>query len=89
VIISNDLWRKRFAGNPQAVGKAVTLSGVDYTRHSDSPLISKRLAKRVGANRHAETARLTSQWYLGEWNLEKITPRYGDAAFRGDEILWY
>jgi len=31
VIISNDLWRNRFAGNPQAVGKAVTLNGVDYT----------------------------------------------------------
>ena len=31
VIISNDLWKNRFAGNPQAVGKAVTLSGVDYT----------------------------------------------------------
>jgi predicted permease len=31
VIISNDLWRNRFAGNPQAVGKVVTLNGVDYT----------------------------------------------------------
>jgi len=31
VIISNDLWRKRFGGNPQALGKAVTLNGVDYT----------------------------------------------------------
>jgi len=31
VIISSDLWRNRFASNPQAVGKAVTLSGVDYT----------------------------------------------------------
>jgi MacB-like periplasmic core domain len=31
VIISNDLWRNRFAGNPQALGKAVTLNGVDYT----------------------------------------------------------
>ena len=29
-IISNDLWRNRFAGTPQAVGKAVTLNGVDY-----------------------------------------------------------
>jgi predicted permease len=31
VIISNDLWRNRFGGNPQALGKAVTLNGVDYT----------------------------------------------------------
>jgi predicted permease len=31
VIISNQLWRNRFAGNPQALGKAVTLNGVDYT----------------------------------------------------------
>jgi len=31
VIISNDLWRNRFGGNPQTPGKAVTLSGVDYT----------------------------------------------------------
>ena len=31
VIISNDLWRNRFAGDPQAPGKAVTLNGVDYT----------------------------------------------------------
>ncbi len=31
VIISNELWKNRFAGNPQALGKAVTLNGVDYT----------------------------------------------------------
>jgi predicted permease len=31
VILSNELWRNRFAGNPQALGKAVTLNGVDYT----------------------------------------------------------
>jgi putative ABC transport system permease protein len=31
VIISNDLWRNRFGGNPQALGKTVTLNGVDYT----------------------------------------------------------
>jgi predicted permease len=31
VIISNDLWRNRFGGSPQAPGKAVTLNGVDYT----------------------------------------------------------
>jgi predicted permease len=31
VIISDDLWRNRFGGNPQALGKAVTLNGVDYT----------------------------------------------------------
>jgi predicted permease len=30
-IISNDLWRDRFGGNPQAPGKAITLNGVDYT----------------------------------------------------------
>ena len=30
-IISNDLWRNRFSGSPQALGKAVTLNGVDYT----------------------------------------------------------
>jgi predicted permease len=30
-IISNELWRDRFGGNPQTLGKAVTLSGVDYT----------------------------------------------------------
>jgi predicted permease len=31
VMISNRLWRDRFAGNPAAIGKAVTLDGVDYT----------------------------------------------------------
>jgi predicted permease len=31
VIISNEVWRNRFAGNPQAVGQAVTLNGVDFT----------------------------------------------------------
>jgi len=31
VIISNDLWRNRFGGDPQALGTAVTVSGVDYT----------------------------------------------------------
>jgi predicted permease len=30
-IISDELWRNRFAGNPQAVGKTVTLNGVDYS----------------------------------------------------------
>jgi predicted permease len=30
-IISNELWRDRFGGNPQTLGKAVTLNGVDYT----------------------------------------------------------
>jgi predicted permease len=30
-IISNELWRNRFGGNPQALGKAVALNGVDYT----------------------------------------------------------
>jgi len=30
-IISNDLWRNRLGGDPQALGTAVTLSGVDYT----------------------------------------------------------
>ena len=31
VIISNRLWRDRFAGSPAALGKAITLNGVDYT----------------------------------------------------------
>ena len=31
VIISNRLWRSRFAGSPQALGKSITLDGVDYT----------------------------------------------------------
>ena len=31
VIISNDLWRNHFGGNPQSLGKAVTLNGIDYT----------------------------------------------------------
>ncbi|MGB7283509.1 MAG: ABC transporter permease [Candidatus Acidiferrum sp.] len=31
VIISNRLWRSRFAANPQALGKSVTLGGIDYT----------------------------------------------------------
>ena len=30
-IISNRLWRDRFAGSPAALGKVVTLNGVDYT----------------------------------------------------------
>jgi hypothetical protein len=31
VIISNRLWRNRFEGSPEALGKSVTLDGVDYT----------------------------------------------------------
>ena len=31
VIISDHLWRSRFAGNPDALGKSVTLDGVDRT----------------------------------------------------------
>jgi putative ABC transport system permease protein len=31
VIISNRLWRNQFAGSPQALGKSVTLDGVDCT----------------------------------------------------------
>ncbi|HEY6307032.1 MAG TPA: ABC transporter permease [Candidatus Angelobacter sp.] len=31
VIISDRLWRNRFGGSPEAVGKSVTLNGVDYT----------------------------------------------------------
>ena len=31
VILSTDLWRNRFGGSLQALGKAVTLDGVDYT----------------------------------------------------------
>ncbi|HYL73212.1 MAG TPA: ABC transporter permease, partial [Bryobacteraceae bacterium] len=31
VIVSNRLWRNRFYGNPEVLGKSVTLDGVDYT----------------------------------------------------------
>jgi predicted permease len=31
VIISNRLWRNRFDGSPEALGKSLTLDGVDYT----------------------------------------------------------
>jgi predicted permease len=31
VIISNRLWRNRFDGSPEALGKSLTLGGVDYT----------------------------------------------------------
>jgi predicted permease len=31
VIISNRLWRSRFGGNPQALGKSVALGGIAYT----------------------------------------------------------
>src|SRR5882724_4432966 len=31
VIISNRLWRNRFYGSPEALGKSLTLEGVDYT----------------------------------------------------------
>ncbi len=37
VIISNRLWQRRFAGNPAALGKPITLSGVDYTIVGVSP----------------------------------------------------
>jgi len=30
-IITNRLWRNRFEGNPKALGKSLTLGGVDYT----------------------------------------------------------
>ncbi len=31
VILSNHLWRNRFDGSPEALGKSVTLDGLDYT----------------------------------------------------------
>ncbi|MBZ5674653.1 MAG: ABC transporter permease [Acidobacteriia bacterium] len=31
VVISNRLWQDRFAGNPAAIGRLITLNGVDYT----------------------------------------------------------
>jgi predicted permease len=31
VVISNRLWQNRFAGSPAALGKTITLDGVDYT----------------------------------------------------------
>jgi putative ABC transport system permease protein len=31
IIISNRLWRNRFDGSPEALGKPITLNGVDYT----------------------------------------------------------
>jgi predicted permease len=31
VVISNRLWRDRFSGNPAALGKPITLNGVNYT----------------------------------------------------------
>jgi predicted permease len=38
VIISNRLWRNRFDGSPEALGKSVTLGGVDYTIVGVTPL---------------------------------------------------
>jgi predicted permease len=38
VIISNRLWRNRFGGSPQALGKAVIMDGVDYTIVGVTPL---------------------------------------------------
>ena len=38
VIISNRLWRNRFNGSPEALGKYVTLDGVDYTIVGVTPL---------------------------------------------------
>ena len=38
VIISNRLWRNQFEGSPQALGKSVTLDGVDYTIVGVTPL---------------------------------------------------
>jgi predicted permease len=38
VIISNRLWRSRFDGNPLALGKSLTLDGVDYTIIGITPL---------------------------------------------------
>jgi predicted permease len=37
VIISNRLWRNRFDGSPKALGKSLTLKGVDYTVVGVSP----------------------------------------------------
>jgi len=37
VIISNRLWRNRFDGSPKALGKSLTLDGVDYTVVGVSP----------------------------------------------------
>jgi predicted permease len=31
VVISDRVWRERFGGNPDALGKSLTLNGVDYT----------------------------------------------------------
>jgi predicted permease len=38
VIISNRLWRNRFDGSPEALGKTVILNGVDYTIVGVTPL---------------------------------------------------
>jgi predicted permease len=38
VILSNRLWRNRFDGSPEALGKSVTLDGVDYTIVGITPL---------------------------------------------------
>jgi predicted permease len=37
-IISNRLWRNRFDGSPEALGKSVTLDGADYTIVGITPL---------------------------------------------------
>jgi predicted permease len=38
VIISNRLWRNRFEGSPEALGRTITLEGVDYTIVGVTPL---------------------------------------------------
>jgi predicted permease len=40
-IISNRLWRNRFDGSPEALGRALTLEGVDYTIIGVAPLGSR------------------------------------------------
>src|SRR5580692_952728 len=38
VIISNRLWRNRFDGSPEALGRSLTMEGVDYTIVGVTPL---------------------------------------------------
>ena len=38
VIVSNRLWRNRFDGSPEALGRSLTLEGVDYTIVGVTPL---------------------------------------------------
>jgi len=71
VVLSQGLWRRRFGGDPEIVGRAITLSDQSYTVVGVMPALESepdlwtpidlpRAHERMGAHNHVVVARLKS-----------------------------